>query len=156
VSEQPQPDGQRRALAIFLDFLVAFVLPAVVIAAFAVPLVDEGTKLAGQLPKTVVRGGVAGSAGTSGDRGRGRPIAYRNRLPSVIAHRACRGFPAAGAPELRQQSAPGPPKVTIRSPRPAVARRLRGPSEDGCAGTRRIVPFEQVVDDGTHSRRDSC
>ena len=42
--------GRRRALATFLVFLVVFVLLAALIAAFAVPLVNEGTKLAGQLP----------------------------------------------------------------------------------------------------------
>jgi predicted PurR-regulated permease PerM len=42
--------GKRRALATFLVFLLVFVLLAALIAAFAVSLVDEGTKLAGQLP----------------------------------------------------------------------------------------------------------
>ena len=43
--------GRRRALATFLVFLVVFILLAALIAAFAVPLVNEGTKLAGQLPE---------------------------------------------------------------------------------------------------------
>jgi predicted PurR-regulated permease PerM len=42
--------GRRRALATFLVFLLVFVLVVAVIAAFVVPLVNEGTKLAGQLP----------------------------------------------------------------------------------------------------------
>jgi len=42
--------GRRRALATFLVFLLVFVLLSALIAAFAVPLVNEGTKLAGQLP----------------------------------------------------------------------------------------------------------
>ena len=42
--------GRRRALATFLVFLVVFLLLAALITAFAVPLVNEGTKFAGQLP----------------------------------------------------------------------------------------------------------
>jgi predicted PurR-regulated permease PerM len=42
--------GRRRALATFLVFLVVFVVLAAVIAAFAVPLANEATKVAGQLP----------------------------------------------------------------------------------------------------------
>ncbi|SFK54862.1 AI-2E family transporter [Geodermatophilus ruber] len=42
--------GRRRALATFLVFLVVVVLLAALIAAFAVPLVNEGTRFAGQLP----------------------------------------------------------------------------------------------------------
>jgi predicted PurR-regulated permease PerM len=42
--------GRRRALATFLVFLVVFLLLAALIAAFAVPLVNEGTRFAGQLP----------------------------------------------------------------------------------------------------------
>ncbi|HEY0402519.1 MAG TPA: AI-2E family transporter [Blastococcus sp.] len=42
--------GRRRALATFLVFLVVLVLLAAVIAAFAVPLANEATKVAGQLP----------------------------------------------------------------------------------------------------------
>jgi predicted PurR-regulated permease PerM len=42
--------GRRRALATFLVFLVVFVVLAGLIAAFAVPLVNEATKVAGQLP----------------------------------------------------------------------------------------------------------
>jgi predicted PurR-regulated permease PerM len=42
--------GKRRALATFLVFLLVFILLAALIAAFAVPLVNEGSKLAGQLP----------------------------------------------------------------------------------------------------------
>jgi len=42
--------GRRRALATFLVFLLVFVLLSALITAFAVPLVNEGTKLAGQLP----------------------------------------------------------------------------------------------------------
>jgi predicted PurR-regulated permease PerM len=45
--------GRRRALATFLVFLVVFVLLSALIAAFAVPLVNEGTKLAGQLPTLI-------------------------------------------------------------------------------------------------------
>jgi predicted PurR-regulated permease PerM len=45
--------GKRRALATFLVFLLVFVLLAALIAAFAIPLVNEGTKLAGQLPKLI-------------------------------------------------------------------------------------------------------
>src|SRR3954471_7612418 len=42
--------GRRRALATFLVFLVVFLLLAALLAAFAVPLVNEGTRFAGQLP----------------------------------------------------------------------------------------------------------
>jgi predicted PurR-regulated permease PerM len=42
--------GRRRTLATFLVFLVVLVLLAAVIAAFAVPLASEATKVAGQLP----------------------------------------------------------------------------------------------------------
>jgi predicted PurR-regulated permease PerM len=45
--------GRRRALATFVVFLIVFVLLAALIAAFVVPLVSEGTKLAGQLPDQV-------------------------------------------------------------------------------------------------------
>lgn len=45
--------GKRRALATFLVFLVVFILLSALIAAFAVPLVNEGTKLAGQAPKLI-------------------------------------------------------------------------------------------------------
>src|SRR3954468_7010224 len=42
--------GKRRALATFLVFLVVFLVLAALLTAFAVPLVNEGTKLATQLP----------------------------------------------------------------------------------------------------------
>jgi predicted PurR-regulated permease PerM len=42
--------GRRRALATFLVFLVVFILLAALLTAFAVPLVAEGTRFAGQLP----------------------------------------------------------------------------------------------------------
>jgi predicted PurR-regulated permease PerM len=42
--------GRRRALATFLVFFVVVVVFGAVIAAFAVPLVNEGTRFAGQLP----------------------------------------------------------------------------------------------------------
>jgi predicted PurR-regulated permease PerM len=42
--------GRRRALATFLVFLVVFLVLAGLITAFVVPLVHEGTKLAGTLP----------------------------------------------------------------------------------------------------------
>jgi predicted PurR-regulated permease PerM len=45
--------GKRRALATFLVFLVVFLVLAALITAFAVPLVNEGTKLAGQLPQQI-------------------------------------------------------------------------------------------------------
>src|SRR3712207_8495047 len=40
--------GRRRALATFLVFFLVFILFAALITAFAVPLVNEGSKLAGQ------------------------------------------------------------------------------------------------------------
>jgi predicted PurR-regulated permease PerM len=48
--QQRMLGGRRRALATFLVFLVVFVVLAAVIAAFAVPLANEATKVAGQLP----------------------------------------------------------------------------------------------------------
>jgi predicted PurR-regulated permease PerM len=45
--------GGRRALATLVVFLVAFVLIAAVVTAFAVPLAQEATKLAGQLPQQI-------------------------------------------------------------------------------------------------------
>ena len=45
--------GRRRALATFLVFLVVFVALAALIAAFVVPLVGEGTKLASGLPDQI-------------------------------------------------------------------------------------------------------
>jgi predicted PurR-regulated permease PerM len=45
--------GRRRSLATLVVFLVAFVLLAGLITAFAVPLAQEGTKVAGQLPGLV-------------------------------------------------------------------------------------------------------
>jgi predicted PurR-regulated permease PerM len=42
--------GKRRSVATLVVFLVTFILLAAVIAAFAVPLAQEGTKVAGQLP----------------------------------------------------------------------------------------------------------
>jgi predicted PurR-regulated permease PerM len=45
--------GKRRALATFLVFLLVFILLSALIAAFAVPLVNEGSKLAGQLPQQI-------------------------------------------------------------------------------------------------------
>jgi predicted PurR-regulated permease PerM len=45
--------GKRRSLATLLVFLVAFVLLAALITAFAVPLTQEGTKVAGQLPTII-------------------------------------------------------------------------------------------------------
>ena len=45
--------GRRRALATFVVFLVVFILLSALITAFAVPLVNEGTKLAGQLPQQI-------------------------------------------------------------------------------------------------------
>src|SRR3954449_10724171 len=45
--------GKRRALATFLVFLVVFLVLAALITAFAVPLVNEGTRLAGQLPQQI-------------------------------------------------------------------------------------------------------
>jgi predicted PurR-regulated permease PerM len=45
--------GRRRALATFLVFLVVFVVIVGLLTAFVVPLVNEGTKLAGQLPDQI-------------------------------------------------------------------------------------------------------
>ena len=45
--------GKRRSLATLLVFIVAFLLLAALITAFAVPLAHEGTKVAGQLPGLV-------------------------------------------------------------------------------------------------------
>ena len=45
--------GKRRSLATLLVFVVAFLLLAAVITAFAVPLAQEGTKVAGQLPRMI-------------------------------------------------------------------------------------------------------
>ena len=45
--------GKRRSLATLLVFLVAFLLLAAVVTAFAVPLTQEGTKVAGQLPTII-------------------------------------------------------------------------------------------------------
>ena len=45
--------GRRRALATFLVFLLVFVLLGAMITAFAVPLAQEGTKFAGQLPDLI-------------------------------------------------------------------------------------------------------
>jgi predicted PurR-regulated permease PerM len=45
--------GRRRALATFLVFLVVFLVLAGLITAFVVPLVNEGTKLASQLPSDI-------------------------------------------------------------------------------------------------------
>src|SRR4051812_19310496 len=45
--------GRRRALATFLVFLVVFLVLAGLITAFVVPLVNEGTKLAAQLPRDI-------------------------------------------------------------------------------------------------------
>jgi predicted PurR-regulated permease PerM len=45
--------GKRRSLATLLVFLVAFLLLAALITAFAVPLTQEGTKIAGQLPTLI-------------------------------------------------------------------------------------------------------
>jgi predicted PurR-regulated permease PerM len=45
--------GKRRSLATLLVFLVAFLLLAALITAFAVPLTQEGTKIAGQLPQII-------------------------------------------------------------------------------------------------------
>jgi predicted PurR-regulated permease PerM len=45
--------GKRRSLATLLVFLVAFLLLAALITAFAVPLAQEGTKIAGQLPTII-------------------------------------------------------------------------------------------------------
>ena len=42
--------GRRRALATFLVFLVVFLGLGGLVTAFAVPLVQEGTRFAGQLP----------------------------------------------------------------------------------------------------------
>ena len=42
--------GKRRALATFLVFLVVFVVLAAIVTAFVVPLANEGTKVANQLP----------------------------------------------------------------------------------------------------------
>ena len=45
--------GKRRSLATLVVFLVVFVLLAALVTAFAVPLAQEGTKVAGQLPGIV-------------------------------------------------------------------------------------------------------
>jgi predicted PurR-regulated permease PerM len=45
--------GERRALATFLVFVLVFVVLGAVITAFAVPLVNEGTKVAGALPDQI-------------------------------------------------------------------------------------------------------
>jgi predicted PurR-regulated permease PerM len=45
--------GKRRSLATLVVFVVAFLLLAAVITAFAVPLAQEGTKVAGQLPRMI-------------------------------------------------------------------------------------------------------
>jgi predicted PurR-regulated permease PerM len=45
--------GRRRALATFLVFLLVFLALGGIIAAFVVPLAQEGTKFAGQLPQLI-------------------------------------------------------------------------------------------------------
>jgi predicted PurR-regulated permease PerM len=45
--------GKRRSLATLLVFLVVFIVLAALITAFAVPLAQEGTKVAGQLPQII-------------------------------------------------------------------------------------------------------
>jgi predicted PurR-regulated permease PerM len=45
--------GRRRSMATLLVFVVVFVLLAALITAFAVPLAQEGTKIAGQLPDLI-------------------------------------------------------------------------------------------------------
>jgi predicted PurR-regulated permease PerM len=45
--------GKRRSMATLLVFVVVFVLLAALITAFAVPLAQEGTKIAGQLPQMI-------------------------------------------------------------------------------------------------------
>ena len=45
--------GRRRALATFLVFLVVLIVLVALLTAFAVPLVNEGTKLAGTLPQQI-------------------------------------------------------------------------------------------------------
>jgi predicted PurR-regulated permease PerM len=45
--------GRRRSLATLLVFVVAFLVLAAVVTAFAVPLAQEATKVAGQLPQLV-------------------------------------------------------------------------------------------------------
>jgi predicted PurR-regulated permease PerM len=45
--------GRRRALATFLVFLLVFVVLSALITAFVVPLAQEGTKFAGQLPDLI-------------------------------------------------------------------------------------------------------
>jgi predicted PurR-regulated permease PerM len=45
--------GRRRSLATLLVFVVAFLVLAGVVTAFAVPLAQEGTKVAGQLPELI-------------------------------------------------------------------------------------------------------
>jgi predicted PurR-regulated permease PerM len=45
--------GKRRSMATLLVFVVVFVLLAALITAFVVPLAQEGTKIAGQLPQLI-------------------------------------------------------------------------------------------------------
>jgi predicted PurR-regulated permease PerM len=45
--------GKRRSMATLLVFVVVFVLLAALITAFVVPLAQEGTKIAGQLPQMI-------------------------------------------------------------------------------------------------------
>src|SRR3954454_19692697 len=45
--------GKRRSMATLVVFVVVFVLLAALITAFAVPLAQEGTKIAGQLPQLI-------------------------------------------------------------------------------------------------------
>ena len=45
--------GRRRSMATLVVFLVVFVLLAALVTAFAVPLAQEGTKIAGQLPQLI-------------------------------------------------------------------------------------------------------
>ena len=55
--------GRRRALATFLVFLVVLLVVGGLVTAFALPLVKEGTKFAGQLPDMIDQA----RAGRSGD-----------------------------------------------------------------------------------------
>jgi predicted PurR-regulated permease PerM len=45
--------GRRRSMATLVVFLVVFLLLAALVTAFAVPLAQEGTKIAGQLPQLI-------------------------------------------------------------------------------------------------------
>src|SRR4051794_11560425 len=102
--------GKRRSMATLLVFVVVFVLLAALITAFVVPLAQEGTKIAGQLPQMIA------DAARDGARSATCSSAPTPWSGCRTTRTASAGSPAVSPPRRRASWAASRPRSPARSP----------------------------------------